>query len=368
MDRRTPLYNVQKALNAKFTSFGGWELPVSYTDIINEHNCVRNGVGLFDVSHMGEILVTGKDALTFVNGLVTNDIIPASYGKCIYSPMCYENGTVVDDILVYKFSDTELLLIVNAGNTEKDDEWIKSHHSGEVSVDNLSDRFVQLALQGPSAEKVLRKLLPEGTELPKFFWFKESEMLGMKVLISRTGYTGEDGFEIYLWLPNTCADPEKLWTGILEAGKEEEISPVGLGARDTLRLEASLPLYGHELSETITPLEAGLQKFVKLEKENFIGKDALSAQIQQGSIRKLYGFEMQERGIPRNGYEVVKDGKTVGFVTSGGIMLSMNKNCGLALINDMTLSPDDKIEIVIRDKNCSAKIVPTPFYGKRYKK
>jgi aminomethyltransferase len=362
------LYDAQKALGAKFTSFGGWELPVSYTDIIKEHQCVRTMAGLFDVSHMGEILVTGKDSMTFVNNLITNDIIPAPYGKATYSPMCYENGTVVDDILVYKFSDTELLLIVNAGNTGKDDEWIKSHITGDVTVENLSDRYVQLALQGPQAETIIKKLLPEGTELPKFYCFKETDILGMKVLLSRTGYTGEDGFEIYLWLPNPCADPERLWNGILEAGKDEGISPVGLGARDTLRLEAALPLYGHELSDSITPLEVGLKKFVKLEKDKFIGKEALLAEAQQGLKQKLYGFEMQERGIPRNGYEVLKDGKASGFVTSGGVMPSAGKNGGLALLHDTELTEGDSIEIVIRDRNCLAKIIPVPFYGKKYKK
>ncbi len=368
MDRRTPLYEAQKALGAKFTSFGGWELPVSYTDIIKEHHNVRNKVGLFDVSHMGEILVTGKDALSFVNRLITNDLIPVPNNKALYSPMCYENGTVVDDILIYKFSDEELLLIVNAGNIEKDWQWISSHPTGDAKVEHLSDRFVQLALQGPLAETVIKKIIDEGTELPKFFRFIEANALGMKVLISRTGYTGEDGFELYLWLPNPCADPERLWNGILAAGQEEGIAPIGLGARDTLRLEATLPLYGHELSDAISPLEVGLDRFVKLPKEDFRGKEALLSQTQQGLQRKLYGFEMQERGIPRNGYEVKKDGKSIGYVTSGGLLPSINQNGGLALLEDIRLSPEDAIEIVIRDRSCRAKIVEVPFYGKKYKK
>lgn len=367
MDRRTPLYDVQKALGAKFTSFGGWELPVSYTDILKEHHAVRTKVGLFDVSHMGEILVTGKDALHFVNRIITNDIIPVPIHKALYSPMCYENGTVVDDILVYKFSDTELLLIVNAGNIEKDDAWLKSHMPGDVMVENLSDQYVQLALQGPSSERVINKLLNEGIELPKFFCFKEVNILEMNVLLSRTGYTGEDGFELYLKLTDLNADPERLWNGLLKAGQEEEISPIGLGARDTLRLEAALPLYGHELSDSISPLEAGLGAFVKIQKGGFLGKDALVAQSQR-LLRKLYGFEMQERGIPRNGYEVLKDGKSVGYVTSGGMLPSVNQNGGLALLNDVNLSTEDSIQIVIRDRNCAAKIISYPFYQKKYKK
>lgn len=366
MDRRTPLYNVQKAMGAKFTSFGGWELPVSYSDILKEHHAVRNAAGLFDVSHMGEILVTGENALAFVNNLVTNDILPSPYYKAIYSPMCYENGTVVDDILVYKISDTSLLLIVNASNTEKDYEWISSHSDGTVNVQNLSDQYVQLALQGPKAETILRSLLGDA-ELPGFFKFMEAELLGMKVLISRTGYTGEDGFEIYLKLTDEGADPECLWNGLLEAGKEEGIQPVGLGARDTLRLEAALSLYGHELSDTITPLEAGLDKFVKLVKDNFIGKEALSE--QSGNLtRKLYGFVMEDRGIPRNGYEVLVNGQKTGYVTSGGPFPSLNQNGGLAIIENTGLKADDKIEILIRDRSCAARIVEIPFYGKKYKK
>ncbi len=363
---RTPLYEAQKAMGAKFTTFGGWELPVSYTDILKEHHTVRNHVGLFDVSHMGELLVTGKEALAFVNGLITNDLAPVLPNKALYSPMCYENGTVVDDILVYKFSDEELLLIVNAGNIEKDWQWISARATGNVKAENLSNRFVQLALQGPLAETVLRKVMDEPTELPKFFRFIETSVLGMKVLISRTGYTGEDGFELYLWLPNPCANPERLWRGLLEAGQEEGIAPIGLGARDTLRLEAALPLYGHELSDAISPLEAGLGRFVKLQKEAFVGQEALISQSQIGLKKKLYGFEMQDRGIPRNGYEVQKDGKRIGLVTSGGPLPSLNKNGGLALLEDISLSPEDAIEIVIRERNCLAKIIEVPFYGKKY--
>ena len=367
MDRKTPLYAVQKALGAKFTSFGGWELPVSYTDIIAEHQLVRNQAGLFDVSHMGEILITGKDAITFVNKIITNDIAPVPANKILYSPMCYENGTVVDDILIYKFSDEELLLVVNAGNIEKDDKWIRSQIAGNVMVDNLSDKYVQLALQGPESESIIKKILDEDTELPGFYRFKEVSLLGMKVLLSRTGYTGEDGFEIYLWLSNSCKNPEKLWNGILEAGKDKGAAPVGLGARDTLRLEAALPLYGHELSDSITPLEAGLKTFVKLNKDDYIGKTVLAKQQELGLERKLYGFEMVDRGIPRNGYDVVKDGNKIGYVTSGGLFPTLGKNGGLVLLDNPALAVGETIEIVIRDRQCKAVLVQLPFYKKKYK-
>jgi len=368
MDRKTPLYAVQKALGARFTTFGGWDLPVSYTDIIAEHQLVRTKAGLFDVSHMGEILITGKDAVKSLNRLISNDIAPVPAGKILYSPMCYENGTVVDDILIYKFSDEELLLVVNAGNTQKDDEWIRSQITGDVIVENFSDNYVQLALQGPEAEDIIKRILDEDTELPGFYWFKEVSLLGMKILLSRTGYTGEDGFEIYLWLPNSSADPEKLWNGILEAGKDKGAAPVGLGARDTLRLEAALPLYGHELSDNISPLEAGLKTFVKIDKDDYIGKAALSRQVEFGIEHKLYGFEMVDRGIPRNGYDVVKDGNKIGYVTSGGLMPTLNKNGGLALLDDLGLSDGDTIEIVIRDRKCKAVLVKLPFYKKKYKR
>lgn len=375
MDRRTPLYEVEKALGAKFTSFGGWELPVSYSDILKEHHAVRTAAGLFDVSHMGEITVKGKDALSFVNMLITNDIIPVPKNKILYSPMCYENGTVVDDILIYKISDTELLLIVNASNTDKDEAWIESHLTGDVTVENVSDKVVQLALQGPESEAIIKNMIScMNTELPGFYRFSEVTLCvndgpPLKVLISRTGYTGEDGFEIYLWLSNDDRnDAERLWNGILEVGKDKGIVPAGLGARDTLRLEAALPLYGHELSDGITPLEAGLKPFVKLNKDYFIGKEALASQYEKGLERKLYGFEMVDRGIPRNGYEVVKEGKKIGYVTSGGPFPSLGKNGGLVLLDDAGLSAGDSIEIMIRDRACGAKIVPTPFYGKKYKK
>lgn len=366
MDRHTPLAESQKAMGAKFVSFGGWELPVSYTDILKEHHAVRTHAGLFDVSHMGEILVTGEDAIPFVNGLITNDLVPVPVNKAVYSPMCYENGTTVDDIIVYKISADRLFLVVNAGNTAKDEDWIKSHASGNVNVENVSDQYVQLAVQGPEAQEIIRGLVAGGTELPGFFCFKETELLGMKVLLSRTGYTGEDGFELYLNLTDTGVDPVKLWEGLMEAGKEKGLTPVGLGARDTLRLEAALPLYGHELSDSITPLEAGLFRFIKLKKEVFIGKEALEKQSLEGLKRKLFGFVMEERAIPRNGYEVYAGERKIGSVTSGSPLPSAGSNGGLFLSEDVSLKPGDRVGIDIRDRIYDAKIVETPFFEKRY--
>jgi len=279
--------------------------------------------------------------------------------------MCYDNGTVVDDVIVYKISETKLMIVVNAGNTEKDFDWISSHAGGDVTVENLSSDFVLLALQGPKSENIIRKLADD-SDFPRFFRFKETKISGMNVILSRTGYTGEDGFEIYLNISGKGSDPVELWNDILDAGKEEGILPAGLGARDTLRLEAALPLYGHELSEEITPLEAGLDRFVKFGKKNFIGKEALIDQAGKFNNpecrkRKIYGFEMIDRGIPRNGYEVLKNGEKIGYVTSGGPLPSLNTNGGLALLEG-NLDIGDETEILIRNRACRAKIVKIPFY------
>ncbi len=366
MNRQTPLYGAQKRLGARFIAFGGWELPVSYGDILKEHQAVRNGAGLFDVSHMGELMVTGEEALSFVNGLITNDLSPVPDNKALYSPMCYDNGTVVDDIILYKLRPDKILLVVNAGNTEKDEAWIRSRLKGKVSLENVSHGFVQLALQGPRAYHILKRLLPQDAVFPRFFCYTWLELLGMKVLLSRSGYTGEDGFEIYLDLSQPGADPEKLWEGLLSSGEEEGLVPVGLGARDTLRLEAALPLYGHELSEAITPLEAGLARFIKLQKGEFIGKEALEEQNRKGVDKMLFGFLMEDRAIPRNGYQVLHRGEKVGYVTSGGPLPSLNRNGGLFLSHVPDLSPGDRVEIIVRDRAARAEIVRVPFYEKKY--
>lgn len=363
--KRTPLYEMHCTLGGKMIDFGGWELPVQYTGILEEHEQVRNAAGLFDVSHMGEIRVTGKDAEAWIHKLVTNQIEGAKEGQAVYSPMCDPEGGVVDDLLVYKFNSYEFLLIVNASNTEKDFAWMLQNREGDVEIQNLSDRYAQLAIQGPKAEGILQKLTTTPLSEIKFFHFAPNVLLdGVEALVSRTGYTGEDGFEVY-----TAAEKaEELWKKLLEAGKEGGLVPVGLGARDTLRFEAALPLYGQEISSEISPLEAGLGWFVKLNKENFIGQNALKRQKEEGLRRKLVGFEMLDRGIPRSHYEVQSHGKTIGFVTTGSFSPTLRKNIGLALVEVEHAEEGTEWEVMIRNKPLRAKVVKLPFYSKKYKK
>ncbi|MBP7176518.1 MAG: glycine cleavage system aminomethyltransferase GcvT [Thermoclostridium sp.] len=362
--KRTPLYEKHCLLGGKMIDFGGWELPVQYTGILEEHRQVRASAGLFDVSHMGEIHVNGPDSEKYIQNLVTNNIIGAKDYKVIYSPMCYREGGVVDDLLVYKYSNTDFLIIVNASNTDKDFEWFLQNASGEVTIDNVSSQYAQLAIQGPKAEAVLQKLTDSPLQNIKFFTFDPAvQICNKKAIVSRTGYTGEDGFEIYI----SPEDAGMIWDNVLEAGKDEGLIPVGLGARDTLRFEAALPLYGHEISESITPLEAGLSKFVKLDKEYFVGQDALVRQMEQGIQRKLIGFEMTERGIPRSHYEVQADGREIGFVTTGSFSPSLDKNIGLALLQTDYCAEGTEVDIIIRGKPVRAKTIGIPFYQKKYK-
>ena len=304
--KKTSLYENHIKAGGKIIDFGGWALPVQYSGIIEEHRRVRSVAGLFDVSHMGEITVKGADAGTFLQYMVTNDISRLKEYRIIYSHMCYPDGGVVDDLLIYKYGDDDYLVIVNAANTQKDFEWMRKNVKGRVRVQNVSESFAQLALQGPKAETILQKMTGFALNTLPFFYFKpDVEIGGFSVMVSRSGYTGEDGFEIY-------APPEhapKLWEKILEAGRDEGLVPVGLGARDTLRFEAGLPLYGQEISKDITPLEAGLGQFVKLDKDTFIGKDALKKQKENGLKRRLAGFEMTGPGIPRSHFDVQAGGE-----------------------------------------------------------
>ncbi len=280
--KRTPLYRVHQDLGAKLVPFGGWEMPVQYSGIIEEHNAVRNAVGLFDVSHMGEVYATGPHAFAFVQRLVTNDVSRLAEGQILYSPMCYEHGGIVDDLLVYKFNDEKFLIVVNASNIDKDFKWMKEHSMGAELRDH-SIEVAELALQGPLAEKVLQMLTQFGLASLKTFYFAEMEISGVKCIVSRTGYTGEDGFEIYF----KAIEAERLWQECMDAGTEFGIKPCGLGARDSLRLEAGLMLYGNDMSENVTPLEAPLKWTVKLDKPDFIGKKAL---LEKPLTRKLVGF------------------------------------------------------------------------------
>lgn len=357
--KRTPLYEEHLATKAKLIDFGGWEMPVQYAGVIEEHNTVRTKAGLFDVSHMGEVDVKGKDALPFVQNLITNDVTKIQEGQILYSPMCYTNGGIVDDLLVYRYSTEHFYIVVNASNTDKDYAWMLEQTQGyDVQLENISAQVAQVAIQGPLAEQILQKLTSTDLSEIKYYWFKHGEVLGVPCLLSRTGYTGEDGFEVYM----ATDKASEIWRKILEAGKPEGIQPIGLGARDTLRFEAKLPLYGNELGSEISPLEAGIGFFVKLTKEKFIGKEALEAQKEKGVPRKLVGLEMIDRGIARSHYPIQKNGEEVGFITSGSFSPTLNKNIALALVRADLAEMGSTCDVIIRGKAVKAQIIPTPFY------
>jgi len=357
---RTPLYDVYKNYGAKTIDFGGWDLPVQFSSIKEEHEAVRTKAGLFDVSHMGEVEVRGEDSLAFLQKIATNDVSLLKNGGAQYTAMCYEDGGTVDDLLIYKKADHDYLLVINASNIEKDVDWLTTNLFGDVSIKNVSDDLALLALQGPLAEKVLQTLTDIDLSEIKFFKFKdEVNVAGVKALVSRTGYTGENGFELY------CAanDAITLWEKILEAGKEDGVLPCGLGARDTLRFEATLPLYGQELSKDITPIEAGIGFAVKTNKEaDFNGKAVLKDQKENGAARKLVGIELIEKGIPRHGYEVFVNGEEVGVVTTGTQSPTLGKNIGLALLKTEFTELGTKVEVQVRKKRLKAVVVATPFY------
>lgn len=364
--KRTPLFDVYKEYGGKTIDFGGWELPVQFSSIKEEHEAVRTRAGLFDVSHMGEIEVKGPGSLAYLQKMMTNDVSKLKNGGAQYTAMCYENGGTVDDLLVYKMEEDHYLLVVNASNIEKDFKWLKDHLDADVEIDNLSEGMAQLALQGPAAENVLQKLTNEH-DLSQIGFFKFSEEVdlnGKKALVSRTGYTGEDGFEIYC----KSEDVISIWKDILETGKCAGVIPCGLGARDTLRFEANLALYGQELTHEISPLEAGIGFAVKLNKEvDFIGKEALKQQKENGLPRKLVGIEMIDRGIPRHGYPVYKGDVQIGEVTTGTQSPTLKKNIGLALIDAKETELGNEVEVEIRGKRLKAAVSSTPFY-KRDKK
>lgn len=364
--KKTPLYDAHVELGAKMIDFGGWMMPVQYSGIISEHNSVRESAGIFDVSHMGEIYISGDDAARFSDYLITNDLTLINPGQVIYSPMCYQDGGCVDDVLVYCMDANNFLFVVNASNIEKDFDWIMSN-SGlfDVKVENLSQSYGQIAVQGPLAQEILSGLTDVDLNSIGFFKFNVSmEIGGVRALVSRTGYTGEDGFEIYL-----AADSvEPLFKKILDHGGDR-IVPCGLGARDTLRFESCLPLYGHEISHEISPLQAGLGYFVKFSGSSFIGKEVLEKEKRNGLERKSVGFEMIERGIARQGYRVYDGGgNDLGFVTSGSMCPSLSKNMGMALIDSKYARSGNEIFIGIRNKKVKAVTVKKPFYKKKYRK
>ncbi|MBC1357573.1 glycine cleavage system aminomethyltransferase GcvT [Listeria booriae] len=354
--KKTPIFPLYEKYGAKTIDFGGWDLPVQFQGIKAEHEAVRTNAGLFDVSHMGEVTVKGTGSLDFLQKMLSNDISKLKPGKAQYNIMCYETGGIVDDLVVYMIAENDYLLVVNAANTDKDYEWLAEHATDDVNVQNVSLEYGQLALQGPNAEAVLAKLTDADLGALGFFGFVDNvEVAGVQALVSRSGYTGEDGFEIY----TKAEDAPAVWEAILK----EDVLPIGLGARDTLRFEANLALYGQELSKDISPLEAGVGFAVKLQKEaDFLGKKALIAQKEAGLSRKSVGIELIDRGIPRHDYKVFAGDKEIGIVTSGTQSPTLGKNLGLALIDIDYTALDSLVEVEVRNKKLQAKVVPTPFY------
>ncbi len=356
-NKRTCLYDKHVALGALISPFGGFDMPIQYSNITDEHQAVRQHCGVFDVSHMGEVLVSGTDAERYVNHIFTNNVEGLAVGKILYGMMCYENGGVVDDLLVYKMADDRFFLVINAANIDKDWAWIQLQAEGfNVTLDNQSDYYGQLAVQGPEAERIMEEILNLPCSELTFYTFKT---MG-DVIVSRTGYTGEDGFEIY-------ATPDYInqcWDKLMAAG----VTPCGLGCRDTLRFEVGLPLYGDELSAEITPIMAGLGMFVKLDKEEFVGCDALAKQKAEGVAQKLVGIELQDKAIPRHGYTVIKDGQPIGTVTTGYHTISTDKSVCMALIDSQYAPLGTELEVQIRKKVFPGTVVKKRFYDKHYKK
>lgn len=356
---RTPLYEEHVALGAKITIFHGWEMPLQYTRIAEEHLAVRRAAGLFDVSHMGEILFTGPRAASFLERIATNRVESLGVGQAQYTLLCREDGGILDDAVLYRPDRETYLLCVNASNTEKIFRWCLKHREGAVEVRDASPETALLALQGPRSTAVLDAATGTAWEGLKLHQVRKAPCFGAEVLVARTGYTGERGYEIFL----PAAGAVAAWRGLLAAGAPHGIKPAGLGARDSLRVEMGYPLYGHELSEEITPLEAGLEKFLDFEKA-FIGREALLLRQQQGVSRKIVGFEMLHQGVPREGYAVYSDGTRIGRVTSGGMSPSLKNGVGMALVEAAFARPETEFWIDIRGKMHWAKTVERPFYRK----
>jgi aminomethyltransferase len=356
--KTTPLNAVHRRMGAKMVDFGGWDMPVVYSGILEEHSAVRNAVGIFDVSHMGEIEVRGPEALNLVDYISSNAASRLVAGQAQYSGLLYEHGGFVDDILVHKVDDDHFFICVNASNQEKDYDHILLMNTKKATVEYASDRYAQIAIQGPKAIDTLQKLTATPLAPIRYYHFVDGEVAGVWARIARTGYTGEDGFEIY----SAPDEAPAIWDKLLEAGQGYGIKPCGLGARNTLRLESKMALYGHEIGASINPLEADLGWIVKLDKDDFVGKAALEKQKAQGVMRKLIGFEMTGRGIGRDGYEVWQDGKPAGFVTSGGPSPTLNKNIGLCYLPAESAEIGRTIQIMIRNQPVDAVTVPTPFY------
>lgn len=359
--KKTPLNQVHRELGARMVDFGGWDMPVQYSGVIEEHLAVRQAAGLFDVSHMGEIEVTGADALDFIQHLTINDAAKLADGQIQYSAFCYPEGGVVDDVTLYRFNASHFFFCVNASNTDKDFAWMQQVLAEsamiDVTLNNRSHEYAQIALQGPKSEEILAALTNVPLADIVYYHFREGVVADVKMIVSRTGYTGEEGFELYL--PATAA--VKVWQQLLLAGAPHGLLPIGLGARDTLRLEKGYALYGHELSKEITPLEAGLAWITKLDKPDFVGKAALLAQKNHGIPRRRVGLVMQERGIPREGYPVFDGDREVGVVTSGTMSPTLKVGIALALVVPAAAGVDSELQVAIRNRRMSARVVRTPF-------
>ncbi len=359
-DKRTCLYDRHVALNAKMVPFGGFEMPLQYTDIADEHIAVRTACGVFDVSHMGEVLVTGPEAERYVQHIFTNDVAGAPVGKIFYGMMLHENGGTVDDLLVYKEADDRFFLVINAANIDKDYAWIVEQAKAfDVVTENQSEYYGQIAVQGPKSERVVEEVLGIACAELVFYTFKTMQVAGETIIISRTGYTGEDGFEIYGSHDFTVAN----WDKLIESGR---VKPCGLGCRDTLRFEVGLPLYGDELTDELSPIEAGLGMFVKLDKEEFVGKEACARQKAEGITRKVVGIELEGRAIPRHGYDVVVNDEVVGTVTTGYNSISTGKSVCMALVKIEYAKLGTPVQIRIHRKLQPGVVVKKKFYEKSY--
>ena len=357
-NKRTCLYDKHTALGALISPFGGFDMPIQYSNIIDEHLAVRQACGVFDVSHMGEVLISGSDAERYVNHIFTNDVTQIEEGQILYGMMCYDHGGVVDDLLVYKMAADRFFLVINASNIDKDWAWIQQQAAGfHVMLENQSEFYGEVAVQGPEAEAVMEEVLGLACKELTFYTFKQ---IG-NVIVSRTGYTGEDGFEVYA----DAAFINDCWDKLMSSGR---CKPCGLGCRDTLRFEVGLPLYGDELSEEITPIMAGLSMFVKLDKDEFIGKEALAKQKAEGPSKKVIGIELQDKAIPRHGYNVLKDGQPIGEVTTGYHSISTDKSICMALIDAQYAVLGTSVEVQIRKKTFPGVVCKKQFYNKSYKK
>ncbi|MCX7994785.1 MAG: glycine cleavage system aminomethyltransferase GcvT [candidate division WOR-3 bacterium] len=358
MPKKTPFYEKHLKNNAKIIEFAGFLMPAHFEGVIPEHEAVRNSVGVFDVSHMGEIEITGPERIQFVNYITTNDVSKLALNQVQYSTMLYPDGGIVDDLLVYNLLD-RILLVVNAANTDKDYEWIVQNKKFNVEIMNLSDEIGQLAIQGPKSEQLMQKIVNFDLSQLKYYWAIETEINGFDVLLSRTGYTGEDGFEVYM----DAEDGLKIWDIIFDAGKDLNVKPIGLGARDTLRSEMRYCLYGNDIDKTTNPLEAGLGWIVKFDKGDFIGKDALLKIKESGIKRKLVGFEVIDKGIPRPHQKIIDENQEIGYVTSGTFSPSLKKGIGMGYVEIKYAEPGTKFKVMAKEP-IPVEVIKGPFYKK----